>query len=943
MSFRRRLLVLFLVAVILAILDVAFAPLLVAKGVRLWLQWAAKQEHLTVEIGNVEAPFLQPVVIRDLRVRSAPGAPPQVSLEVGQVVADLNFRSLIFSQRSTFLRSLQLDRFAGSVSFGAGKTSIGSGNWRLLSHFVPEGFRIDHGNFDLTTPDLVLRFRQAMVAASAIESGKFLAREITVQSSIVRQTFHDLRGATSWENSRLTIAGIPLVRGLDLETLTLDLSHLARKRVGIDTQVDAYGGVLRTSFQIKAGPKPVMDFAASASNVSLAQFASAVGFVEPISGSLRAAKFTFRGNPGLFLDGTASVWMELTNFSWREHQADNVMLGATYYDRRLEVDQLYIHQRENQVTINGELLGSRQGTSWMDLPFRGQINATVPDLNGFAQLFGATTGDFAGALIAEGEIESLAPEARGRLNVRGNGVSFRGVMLDSLGASLRLRGTEVNIERMEARHGQDFLRAEGDFDLHSPHRFAGRLTGAINALEAYKPLLPASWQNSKIGGGATFDWRGDGTFAASSGTLQFYGQQLQLPIAILRMPLNVTLEGSYSPRDLFFRTFQVGNDRLWLSGFLMLGTNFIDFQAMELALDGAARARGTLFLPFSVDHWRRSHSWRDALDLAQKFDVDLTVSQLDLRKLTNALGENIPLAGTLDLRLAAYGPLNSLQIASSGRVTNLGSDAPNDSIDLEAHYAEGRAEMRAKGTFGGSDPVMISFSLPLRLKKEQLLAGGVLDRSAPFSCNINCPALFLQDLPNDWLSSARGGLLTGAVSYANSLSRPSVSGSAQLVGAELKPSPPWPELRNLNATLRFENNIGVVEPLRGEINGRNLELTARLTSDFPGYRLTLEPMRGGLELENLPSSGANISSVRIMGGGSGGSEPSLKSAIVSGRFGSAVASLTIDTESAGTVSRQTTLFVRPRLMTGEPLLLRSIPAPATPSLGILTAPQNQSP
>jgi hypothetical protein len=112
---------------------------------------------------------------------------------------------------------------------------------------------------------------------------------------------------------------------------------------------------LRASFQGRAGQKFGIDVAGSASNVSLAQFCLALGFREPITGAVRASKFTFRGNPGEFLDGTASLWIELTNFAWRARRADNVMLGATYYNRRLEVDQLYVRQRENELTVNGEL------------------------------------------------------------------------------------------------------------------------------------------------------------------------------------------------------------------------------------------------------------------------------------------------------------------------------------------------------------------------------------------------------------------------------------------------------------------------------------------------------------------------------------------------------------------------------------------------------------
>ena len=343
---------------------------------------------------------------------------------------------------------------------------------------------------------------------------------------------------------------------------------------------------MRASFQGRAGEKFSIDLAGSASNISLAQISNAVGFLEPINGSVRASKFTFRGDPSEFLDATGSIWVEATDFAWRARRADSIMIGATYYNRRLEVDQLYVRQRENELTVNGELLWPKELKSWAQLPFRGQLNASIPDLDGFAQLFGATTGDFPAPWRLRAN-SSGRPRSLGATDLAGTGSKVSGVALNSLGASVRLRGREATLENLEARRAEDFLWAQGTVELTAGHRFSGRLTGAISDLGAYAPLLPAAWRWEKIGGGATFDWRGDGTLGAHSGTVQLVAHGLQLPVAPLRMPLDVTLVGSYSPQDVFFRTFKLASDRFSLGGFLMLGSNFVELQAFELSLDGA--------------------------------------------------------------------------------------------------------------------------------------------------------------------------------------------------------------------------------------------------------------------------------------------------------------------------------------------------------------------
>ncbi|HEY5035790.1 MAG TPA: hypothetical protein VII74_01515, partial [Chthoniobacterales bacterium] len=659
MTFRKRLLFLAIFLLIVAAVTPLLAPFAVAHGLRWWLDWAAPREGLTIEVGKIEAPFLSRVRIAELRVAPASKNGRAIQLQAAQIQLDFDFRGWIFNRHTRFLHALTCERLTGSIhSSGLKAAPL---EWHNLQRLLPDDFRFAHVDFDVATASTAFAFRGVSLSASEVESGKFFAHRIFITSPVLRQTFGDLRGATAWEGNRLTIAGISLVPGLDLEALTIDLSSLTKRWVGVDFQLDAFGGTLRASFQGHAGEKKyAVDLAGSAADVSLAQISQAAGFLEPLSGVVRSAKFTFRGSPGEFLDATASVWVEARDFAWRARRADRVIFGATFYDRRLQVDQLYVQQRRNALTVNGEFLWPKTPIRWSGLRFRGQLNAAIPDANAFAQLFGAPAGDFAGALSATGELDSLDPLAKGRLSLGGKNLSFRGVALDSLGASIQLRGTEATLENLQVRHGNDFLRAHGELNLAAPHSYSARLTGALNDLAAYAPLLPKTWRAGAIGGGITFDCTGDGTFAAQSGTMQIAAHGLQLPLVSLRSPLDVTLEGTYSPAEVFFRTCKIANDRLSLGGFLLLGRNFVELQALQLLLDGMPRASGTLFLPLGIDRWRETGSLLQAFDEKQKFDVDLMVDHLELGALAAALGEKTDANGILDGRLAAYGPLASL-------------------------------------------------------------------------------------------------------------------------------------------------------------------------------------------------------------------------------------------------------------------------------------------
>src|SRR6185295_8670715 len=99
MSFRKRLVIFFLVLLVLAGLDALCAPFVVAHGVRYWISWAAKKHHCNAVIGEVEAPFLREVTIRNLRLTST-NAATNVEFGINRLVVDLNLRGWLLTNRA---------------------------------------------------------------------------------------------------------------------------------------------------------------------------------------------------------------------------------------------------------------------------------------------------------------------------------------------------------------------------------------------------------------------------------------------------------------------------------------------------------------------------------------------------------------------------------------------------------------------------------------------------------------------------------------------------------------------------------------------------------------------------------------------------------------------------------------------------------------------------
>src|SRR5205823_5552287 len=88
-----------------------------------------------------------------------------------------------------------------------------------------------------------------------------------------------VRGATHWESSRLTLAGLTLTRGLDLQSATADLSRLGNQRVGLQFDIDAFGGKLRANISHEWHSRySNWKIAGGAADLSLAQISGSLGF-----------------------------------------------------------------------------------------------------------------------------------------------------------------------------------------------------------------------------------------------------------------------------------------------------------------------------------------------------------------------------------------------------------------------------------------------------------------------------------------------------------------------------------------------------------------------------------------------------------------------------------------------------------------------------------------
>jgi hypothetical protein len=617
-QWRQKKLVLALALIAVALAGLPFyLPPLMERSLSWWLRYQAGRSGFNIAFSEIRAPFREPITIRNVHITRAGVEGRHLEVNAPVIEATLRLSGLISGgTKSHLLRTLQIQH-ARLLLRGRSATAIAAVDWPMLARLLPDDFDLSADEIRLDQPVAHLEMRDARFSANAMGSGVLSVASIHLAGPLLRQTFGRVRGVTRWQDERLTLGAIRLRDGLTMDSLVLDFSRLRSERLAIEIALSAFGGNIRANAATEHSENArIWEGAASATGVSLAQLAGALGVTEPITGSLRASKFTFRGDPRDFLKATASIWTELTGFSWRERKADVIMVGANFYDRSMQLQELYIKQRQNEFTLSGE---TNIGMDWLNPDFSGDIAASINDLGQFAELFGQPAGAFLGKVAIRGRVHARERKIDGQLAFTGDALKIFRAPVESLTARIGFDSSRVQLEQFELKEGTDFLRATGEIDFannrqftvsatsecrelgHYPLNFPllGKLGGAISAtLEANGDATGTrstfTARNDQCGVSARVNWRGD-LITVESLDLSVHGGSAELNGEIDLMNRHHVRANFTSSTDL--RVDLPAADGVCLRGLQILpgqaGQPFasIQFDGDQLFLDHAPRAK----------------------------------------------------------------------------------------------------------------------------------------------------------------------------------------------------------------------------------------------------------------------------------------------------------------------------------------------------------------
>src|SRR5438552_667840 len=186
---RTRLRIGLLAIVMVTLLVVLFAPVLVSKGVQLWLWWKTHGTEVTFTTESIEAPFLHPMVMRGVRIKTQPAAAVQINVSANRVVFGLNLKSILLRTRGPTLRNLAIEGVHVEARRTGPGAALSENGWNTIYRLLPESFAV--APFDVRVADgaSLLLIRNGSLTGTPIEAGRFEAGEVVVSSPLFRQTF----------------------------------------------------------------------------------------------------------------------------------------------------------------------------------------------------------------------------------------------------------------------------------------------------------------------------------------------------------------------------------------------------------------------------------------------------------------------------------------------------------------------------------------------------------------------------------------------------------------------------------------------------------------------------------------------------------------------------------------------------------------------------------
>lgn len=491
-------------------------------ALRRTLRWVAARHGCELTIGKIEGGLFDTFHLYGVRcVQPGTGT----DLRVARVDLTPDWWAVLRNRaRRPWLRQLALAELAGQYDFnvgprsGAGKASqppLGSWLSRNAHRFVPSAFYVSTGDLTVRRGGYRVLARRLRFNGERGNPGFFLAREMEIGGPGFANIFLNRHGRTAWQGNRLAITGLELTPGIAASSVTVDGTHLGRRRLDWEGALAILGGEVRVQGALDLSRTGLaLEIAGTMRAIPVQSLARLLGLVGAAGGQIEQGNFSFRGDPADW--AAAEMWLNVqaTDFRWNRRRWQNLELQTVVLHRRVQVNRLELRQSRNQLSLRGEFPlppANADGAEppvwphpWWKAGFSCTVDARLDDLRALTTLIGPRFPLLEGRMSVNGTLETMPGSVGidGYLNVEGSQLLLRGTPLDSLRSTLVFRGEELQVADLQAAHGGDQLNGKWTIRLGGASGYEGALKMMVKDRSAYALALDGIVDLGKVGLGS---------------------------------------------------------------------------------------------------------------------------------------------------------------------------------------------------------------------------------------------------------------------------------------------------------------------------------------------------------------------------------------------------------------------------------------------------------
>jgi Uncharacterized protein conserved in bacteria len=862
--FPRRLLLLVLAVLALAVWFLH--PPVVESLLRYVLERGADRAGLQLEIGTIQCHLARPIVATGVRLRSRDTGVSRTAAEIDRVVLTLNWpwRALLGDRR--WIRFAAMENLRGVFDVGplpadtrtdpdpapAPARPAAPASSRLP--YLPETLRISHASFAILVghQSCVVRDFSAEFSEDALNAFSAAGAEIHVGP--LHETFGAFKGITAWKNGVVHLADLLLRDGIQIENFEIDLATPGK--LALTTKAGLFGGSLRGDLTLGEADAPatVSLWIAGTQLEPLVRF---LGGGSETRGVLSEARLTFRGNPAQPLDGQASLRLLADDFRWKERGWESLQVGASLSGRRLSVSDFTLRQKENTLSLNGDLALMEKWSDLSRAPFLLNVSASIQNLGALAGLFGKPFDEMSGRMSLSGSVSGKPGAINGFLSAEGSQMGFRDRPVESGRLEVTFVNSEARVTQCELWSGLDYIRGKGSVQLQPPHQYSGEVQARVEDVAAYLGLLRTRNILPIRKGIAQIRWQGDGTATSHSGAFQIALDKFVS--AFTPSGLTGRFAGTYSPQNIYFSGVELEQGPLRFSTRATLASSGVKLQDSVLRARGREIADADVFLPIDPFAFAAGRPLSQVLLADRPLYANVaTRGALNVRDLLRLAGNDLPATGTLRFYLQASGnpAVPVVEGRLEGRGLGLDSESgkiPPTQLDAAIHVADGQARVTGEWKIPGSPTASFAMETPLAYRAEN---HGVSWRNPAdtISGRLDIPRLDLRLLrPLFPHLRGLGGELSARIQAKGTAGRPLFEGGVLLANGQVTPPSLLPPIDQVQAAFKVSEREIVAEKITGRMGAgpftasagflfeQNEKPAARLTFSGSGILLADEP------------------------------------------------------------------------------------------------------